>query len=70
MSGIAVAGKTGFTATGSGKVVAFLISSGKVLWNIEMGTPFIAPPVVVGKVLYMAGYNGYIYALVPKCEQQ
>ncbi len=66
VAGFAVVGKTGFAATGSGKVVAFSIPDGKVTWSMDMGTPFIAPPVAVGKTLYLAGYNGYIYALVPR----
>ena len=36
-----------------------------LLWSLELGTPVIAPPAVVGNTLYLAGYNGYLYALVP-----
>lgn len=68
LAGIAVAGKIGFIAMGNGKVAAISIPSGKVLWSIEMGTPFIAPPIVVGEALYVAGYNGYLYALTPRSK--
>lgn len=68
VAGCTVVGNTGYATTGSGRVLAFAIPDGKVLWSIELGTPFIAPPVAVGNVLYAAGYNGYVYALIPRSK--
>lgn len=60
-----VAGDTVYIASEDGVVRAVDATSGETLWQWETGLHVRAAPVVVDGVVFVAGGDGYVYALGP-----
>lgn len=51
-----------FAADHSGRVLAIDLSSGQVLWRIELDTGFVASPAFKDSTLYVGDYDGTLHA--------
>ncbi|MBA3314180.1 MAG: PQQ-binding-like beta-propeller repeat protein [Planctomycetaceae bacterium] len=46
------------------------LTSGKALWSFTVGVPVMSTPLVTGNTVYVAAYDGRLYALTSSPEAE
>lgn len=62
ISSPAIAGQVVYCGGTSGQFVALDLQSGKLLWSYDLGIPITSSPAVSGNTVYIATFDGTVYA--------
>jgi outer membrane protein assembly factor BamB len=57
-----IAGDQVFFGSADGRIYGLDLKTGQELWTYVIGVPVMSTPLVTGNVLYVAAYDGRIYA--------
>ncbi|MFA9479981.1 PQQ-binding-like beta-propeller repeat protein [Phycisphaerales bacterium AB-hyl4] len=57
-----------FFVTRTGRLIAFDLKNKQYAWSYDLGTSVDAGPAVAGNMIYVAGRNGVLYAMVKRGE--